>query len=675
MNCLLSAPARPFCPRRACVERARAAAVQPVIDLVLPPVFPGLDLRLHADPFPRSVLGRFVTTECCRLQDTSCGPASCLGISHTRRLPLPDRPAVHRAALEPLERTPSPAPVSTAQVDDKTLAMSPAAMAQALPPVHTRAASESGHSSCTTLAEGWLPAHLALYLVDQPMPAAVFAHASLTEPIKPNSLEKLAPPVYENPAMRSLLQQGSGAAHRFNGAATEVPAIPASLSETLNERNQVKLRRWLTTGAEEAINNITSKHHHHHTAGLASPVPSNGSAPQLPQIKRQNSTKPFPSPGLRSPALATTLAAAKANGDGPGSFPFGNVAAAAEQAPKSTEPSGSSPSSSAPTSLSRRTSVSSNSTAATSTAATTSWHARQISLQLATSVNFSKTHWRGTVFPDLGITILTQLPSSLVANGGIGSTEEEDRDVREMPLGSAVSASSHATAGDQAIAEEDAAAMVQRECAEGVAAWEEASTIAGKMELDDGINLENLDAPDFDRDDEEIADASRSETPDGSVGSSALSEASRLPVSVLLARERLGKPVETEPIGDVEVSIEGALDPTSLHGMAYTLWHAPIGCFRVNRDLAITQTNPKWRQTVGLEHGENNDSWPSRVHQEDREKVVKHYYRIAEELPIERDEYEFRWMPDGSGDRWCTCVIEPAIVNGVLAGYTGYLVK
>lgn len=36
---------------------------------------------------------------------------------------------------------------------------------------------------------------------------------------------------------------------------------------------------------------------------------------------------------------------------------------------------------------------------------------------------------------------------------------------------------------------------------------------------------------------------------------------------------------------------------------------------------------------------------------------------------------QFRWLPDGVRNRWCVCVIEPAIVNGVMEGYVGYLLN
>ncbi|GAA5868815.1 hypothetical protein JCM3774_003906 [Rhodotorula dairenensis] len=548
--------------------------------------------------------------------------------------------------------------------------------------------SVSGHGGGVCPAEEWLPPHLAAYLIDQPLPTAVYAHSSLTEPLKPNSPVKLARPVYENPAMRTLLHQGTGGKARYSGAGTEQPPIASSLSETLNERNQVKLRSWLAAGLDEAVG--TQYHSHRPSHHASSAAVRNGLSSPLhipmppPAMSRKNSTKPFPSPGLRSPALASVMMTMKASGDGNGgggSFPFGfsstHDSNGKATAADSTTTVNSNSSSSVSTGLSRRTSVSSNSTAATSTAATSRWSSRHISLQLATSINFSKTHWRGTVYPDLGVTILTQMPASAVANGAFGVAEyEEDRDVRDVPA-SFASTAAVAAAADEGTVEENAEALaaLQRECAEGVLAWEEASTVAGKMEQDDGINLEDLEPPESEDDEDEIEDSSESDAPEGSETSSALSEASKLPPSVLLARERIGKHVDAEPIGDNEISISGAHDSTSLEGMAYTLWHSPIGCFRVNRDLSITQANPKWRQACGLQDGESNDSWPAMVHPDDRDKVVAHYSKIAETLPLERDEYEFRWLPDGTRDRWCMCVIEPAVINGVLAGYSGFLIN
>ncbi|GAA5893268.1 PAS domain-containing hybrid sensor histidine kinase/response regulator [Sporobolomyces salmoneus] len=125
-------------------------------------------------------------------------------------------------------------------------------------------------------------------------------------------------------------------------------------------------------------------------------------------------------------------------------------------------------------------------------------------------------------------------------------------------------------------------------------------------------------------------------------------------------------------IGAHEVDAERAKDPNTIEGMAYTLFHAPIGIFRVNTDLSITFSNPSWRNTCGISEGDSNDSWPSRIYKEDREGVVQHYSEIAQALPIKDDAYEFRWEREGS-KIWASCVISPAIIDGKMSGYTGFL--
>ncbi|GAA5888315.1 hypothetical protein JCM5296_003285 [Sporobolomyces johnsonii] len=132
---------------------------------------------------------------------------------------------------------------------------------------------------------------------------------------------------------------------------------------------------------------------------------------------------------------------------------------------------------------------------------------------------------------------------------------------------------------------------------------------------------------------------------------------------------------ETHRIGDIEVDAERVKDPTTLEGMAYTLWNSPVGMFRCNRDLSVTMANPKWRQTCGVVEGESNDNWPARIHPDDRERVVAHYTRVMAELPVERDELEFRWQIDGARDQWCVCVVEPVMVAGAMEGFCGYLLN
>lgn len=61
---------------------------------------------------------------------------------------------------------------------------------------------------------------------------------------------------------------------------------------------------------------------------------------------------------------------------------------------------------------------------------------------------------------------------------------------------------------------------------------------------------------------------------------------------------------------------------------------------RVGRRSELTR---QAREGVaGLSEGETNDAWPARIHPDDRERVVAHYTRMAEELPLERDEQEVR---------------------------------
>ncbi|GAA6050047.1 hypothetical protein JCM3770_001931 [Rhodotorula araucariae] len=158
-------------------------------------------------------------------------------------------------------------------------------------------------------------------------------------------------------------------------------------------------------------------------------------------------------------------------------------------------------------------------------------------------------------------------------------------------------------------------------------------------------------------------------------GAPLLPGADSAPATVQHARARLGVPVPFEPVGEHEISLDGARDALMLEGLAYTAWHAPVGVFRVNRDLSVTQANPKWRHTTGLAEGESNDAWPARIHPDDRERVLAHYRSIREHMACERDELEFRWLPDGGRDQWCVCVIEPAVIDGIVEGYVGFLIN
>ncbi|GJN89911.1 hypothetical protein Rhopal_002900-T1 [Rhodotorula paludigena] len=157
-----------------------------------------------------------------------------------------------------------------------------------------------------------------------------------------------------------------------------------------------------------------------------------------------------------------------------------------------------------------------------------------------------------------------------------------------------------------------------------------------------------------------------------------------VPPSVLRARQRLATAspssnaaVQTEQVGEHAVAASSVLDAESVEGIAYMGWNAPFGLYRVNRELSLTQVTPKWRDTVGLAEGVPDDAWPARIHPDDRERVIAHYQQLAAELPLERDEYEFRWVPQGEGesDKWFLSVIEPMVIGGRLEGYCGCLLN
>jgi len=80
------------------------------------------------------------------------------------------------------------------------------------------------------------------------------------------------------------------------------------------------------------------------------------------------------------------------------------------------------------------------------------------------------------------------------------------------------------------------------------------------------------------------------------------------------------------------------------------------------------------RRTLGVSEGDSTDSWPSRIYRDDRDGVVEHYTNIQKTLPMRRDELEFRWEREGS-KTWALCVITPAVIDGKMDGYCGFLGK
>lgn len=289
-----------------------------------------------------------------------------------------------------------------------------------------------------------------------------------------------------------------------------------------------------------------------------------------------------------------------------------------------------------PAPLSRRSSSSSSSSTSTT---------RQISLQLHRTISMSKLRWRATVY-DEGYTVLTLLPALEVAQGRSMSVEQGTSGAK----------------GTVRIDEEDESPTQAHLPAAQIA--------TPKRDSHDGAKVTSpIDAvfP--------LADRPRSNS--------------------VVQRSR-----DVEMLGEIEVLSDKAMDATALEGLAWSAWNLPVGLFRADTDFRLLQTNPTWRKLCGapkshllhvlsssltppltprpgLPEGHTNDAWPSRIHPDDRARVVQHYVDIVEKLPRERDEYEFRWLPDSKGqEQWCVCVLSPVIrSNGELSGYLGVLTK
>ncbi|GAA5852003.1 hypothetical protein JCM9279_007055 [Rhodotorula babjevae] len=464
----------------------------------------------------------------------------------------------------------------------------------------TTTADEHSDWSNTTSGGELLPQHLLAYLHDQPLAVAVFPHAPLLD-----QDEGLPAPVYQNPALLHFLGQGIGGAAVMNGPRAEEHARQQglNLADAVDDRSRDLLRRFLKDGVERAAE--------------ASPSAAAGT-----------SAGAIPSPGHHSgPLRVFQPSASSASSASSSSSSIPHSSSSYNPRPGRPGSAGSSTSFSSASRYSRF------------------QQHRQIAFQLLSGLNFSKVHWRATVYVEYGCTLLTMLPASTVANGGqFTETTECDEESDDL-IRFGEEASTGARAGSAGTRD-----FVGSSC-------DDDETVAGGGTRDD-------------RDEPAVPNGPEPSTP-----SEARTEPERFPASVQLARHRLGKRTTAERIGDHEISHDGARDAVSLEGLAFTSWYAPIGLFRVNRDLSIVQANPKWRQTCGLAEGETNDAWPARIHPDDRDRVVDHYRRIAEELPVERDEQEFRWLPDGIRNRWCVCIIEPAIVNGVMEGYNGYLLN
>ncbi|BGP23674.1 histidine kinase [Rhodotorula toruloides] len=244
---------------------------------------------------------------------------------------------------------------------------------------------------------------------------------------------------------------------------------------------------------------------------------------------------------------------------------------------------------------------------------------RQISLQLHRTISMSKLRWRATVYDDY--TVLTLLPALEVAQGRSMSFEQSTNGANRTVR----------------IDEEDESPTQAR--------FSSAQTTMPKRDSHDGAKVTSPIAAVF-----PLASRPRSDS--------------------VAQRTR-----DVEMLGEIEVLSDKAMDATSLQGLAWSAWNLPVGLFRADTDFRLTQTNPMWRKLCGLPEGHTNDAWPSRIHPDDRARVVQHYIDIVEKLPRERDEYEFRWLPDSQGqEQWCVCVLSPVLrSNGDLSGYLGVL--
>ncbi|GAA5988813.1 hypothetical protein JCM11641_004861 [Rhodosporidiobolus odoratus] len=469
-----------------------------------------------------------------------------------------------------------------------------------------------------------IPPYLYDYLTDSPLPVAIYSHHTLL------STSALPAPFFQSPSLESLLYQGSG------GAA-------------LLAQQQLRLRNGGAVGSKVDKDRERAREKAIEVARKKAPKDLSAA---LNDDAREPFRKWLLDGATGAGSTSTTASAAPSAPNTPGTPPLSAVNAAVfdgdtsnlsplpHPVPSQTSPL-SHPTTSQPSPAPRpvppRASsvASSRGTFASINSSSSSDRVqRQIGVLLKSEINFAKTYWRAQVVSDLGFTVLTQLPASSIANGGQVSSVGED----VTSLGGTTLDGAPSTSGSAASA---------------------------------GGSSRNI---------------SRSSSMSGTDTPSPYPTPSITPTFLAGGLEGVEEGVEEEPpteydeaepqverLGDVEVSCGGARDSTSLEGLAYTLWHAPVGLFRVNMDLSVTQATPRWRQTCGLSAGETNDAWGARVHPQDRERVLAHYQKIAEEMPNKRDECQFRWLPEGDLDQWCVCTLEPCIIGGRMEGYTGLL--
>ncbi|BGP14897.1 hypothetical protein JCM10213_003746 [Rhodosporidiobolus nylandii] len=475
-----------------------------------------------------------------------------------------------------------------------------------------------------------IPPYLFDYLSDSPLPVAVYSHAALT------SSPSLPSPFYQSPSLEAFLYQGSGGAALFaqqqlrlrsrggaGGAGVSGSKVdkererarekaieaararaPKDLTSALDEAAREPFRKWLVDGIVAATATATAQGEKG-ISSSASSVSSSGA----PNLATSATTTPTPTPPLTAGGAVAGPSSAFLPHHPPHPAPRPNPPRAASIA----------------SSLGTFGSVASTSSGLSHTS-------RQIGLLLNKEINFSKCYYRARVHPELGFTVLTQLPPSGIANGGqVSSVGEDVTSLSGTTLDGAGSSASggHGSRGARSLSRSSSGGASGGE-GDGNAPPASLFATAASSALD-GVDEEDNET------------------------------------------EGAEQPPMVEILGDTEVTCEGARDATSYEGLAFTYWNAPVGLFRVNRDLSIVQATPRWRQTCGLTPGETNDAWGARVHPDDRERVLSHYRRITEEMPMVRDECTFRWLPEGEQDQWCVCTIEPCVIAGKMEGYNGML--
>ncbi|GAA5834256.1 hypothetical protein JCM11251_000584 [Rhodosporidiobolus azoricus] len=512
-----------------------------------------------------------------------------------------------------------------------------------------------------------LPPYLFDYLQDSPLPVAVYSHADLQASAASDS-PCLPSPAYQCPALEAFLYQGAGGAallaqqqlrlkSRIHGSKvdkekekTKEAAIqaarakaPKDLTSALDEAAKEPFRRWLLDGIAHATG-----------AGSGGVPTTSGSFPS----SRSRSPSVQSASSLHRPSISTT-----------------------QRAPS--------------ISSSRGTFGSANSAS--------SGYAsfRQTPLQLRSEIHFAKTWWRAQINLDLGVTIMTQLPATSVANGGqVSLTGSEDGGGTGSVSGTLVDRSEDGGKSTphtpsegwpssphpapvkplDDLAEETSSQLDDLVDAANMKEWVPRREGAGKGVPTPAADREGagkgVPTPAAEKQEKkEKGKSTQDEKGVVGVGDKNIVEGEERGALSALSSEtdEDERSSHVELLGEVEVSVEGARDPCTLEGMAFTLWNAPVGLFRVNTDLALTQCNPIWRRTAGLQPGETNDAWPARVHPDDRPRVIAHYQQIAQDLPWRRDQCEFRWLPEGDADQWCVCTIVPCVIDGRLEGYNGML--